>query len=136
MNFRPRRRHEGPSLSVVSMADIAFLLIIFLMLIAGMTREPRLQVDLPQAHGEQVSKRLEAVTVGVARDGSLTVDGRPTTADKLADDLRPRLAALRHPALVVASDEGVAFGAVVQVMDTARSLGVIQLDISVEEPRP
>lgn len=135
MNFRPTR-HRPPVTSFVSMADIAFLTIIFLMLTASATQGPKIEVDLPEAGSGRPIEHPVAVTIAVSRDGGFAVDDQPVAPDALAAALRPRVAAMTRPVVILAADREVDFRYVVQAMDAARQAGVRELDISVREREP
>ena len=134
MKFERRRRSRAPAVSIVSMADIAFLLIIFFMVTTSFTRDPQLEVQLPSAKTGEVPARPAQVTITVRRDGSFSIDERPADRGALTEQLRARVLAAREPVVVIAADEGVAWEEVVYAMDCARSLGVSALELSVREP--
>jgi len=134
MNFRRRRRSRAPAVSIVSMADIAFLLIIFFMVTTSFTRDPQLEVQLPEASTGEIPARPAQVTITIRRDGSWLIDDREADRERFAEQLQARILAAREPIVVVAADKGVAWDEVVHAMDIARSQGVSALELSVREP--
>jgi biopolymer transport protein ExbD len=90
--MRIRRRASKPirETQMVSLADIAFLLIFFFMLSSQFMRD-RVQVDLP---GAPRSDRTDsAISVVLDRDAHIHLDGQPVdTADALQSQLVARLA--------------------------------------------
>lgn len=134
MKFRRQRRSRAPAVSIVSMADIAFLLIIFFMVTTSFTRDPQLEVQLPSAATGEVPTRPAQVTITIHRDGSWLIDDRPADPEQFEAQLKARVLAAHEPIVVVAADKGVAWDEVVHAMDVARALGVNALELSVREP--
>ncbi len=134
MKFERRRRSRAPAVSIVSMADIAFLLIIFFMVTTSFTRAPQLEVQLPEASTGEIPARPAQVTITIRRDGTWLIDDRPADQEVFAAQLQARVLAAHEPVVVVAADRGVAWDEVVHAMDLARSLGVSALELSVREP--
>lgn len=131
---RRRHRRRAPAISVVSMADIAFILIVFFMVTTSFTRGPQLEVQLPTAETGEPPAVPTAITISVGRDGTFAIDGREAPRELLGDLLRPLVGRLEQPAVVVAADKGVAWEEVVYAMDSARGIGVTQLELSVRDP--
>ena len=78
-----------------SMADIAFLLIIFFMVTAVFSATKGLDFKLPKDDDKSPPKEEEAVFVKVAADGSVLVDCKPMSPDEIPAYLEPKL--LRNP---------------------------------------
>ena len=89
----PRRPSES-EIPTSSMADIAFLLIIFFMVTAVFSATKGLEFKLPK-DDDKPPEVEEAVFVKVAADASITVDCRPMELDEILAYLEPKL--LRNP---------------------------------------
>lgn len=133
MRFGSRRR-RSPAIAVVSMADVAFLLIVFFMIATTFNRGPQLNVKLPDAATGEPTVLPRTVTIAIDAAGRYAVDGQPAPREVLAELLRPRMSAMSEPTVTVAADRGVAWEHVVYAMDAARSIGVGQVELSVREP--
>lgn len=102
---RPRRR---PIVSVNAMSDIAFLLLIFIMLISLMNYRQEEPIEYPEAEYPEVTQADANLEIWVRRDGVIVIDGLPVSisqaegiiADAIAEDpsVRIHLLADRHTA--------------------------------------
>ncbi len=108
---------------MASMADIAFLLIIFFMLTTVFSVDRGLLIELPETKvGEPVEVREMVITIPA--EGPVHLDGEPVELQ----DLGPRVkeARRRNPRrpVVVRSDRRVPYGRVADVMDELIQAGV------------
>lgn len=114
MRIEVRRR--APSPLPVTMADLAFLLIIFLIL----TLDPSLgmEVDLPEFRYAVKTADQKSVSLAVARDGSVSVEGRAVTLEDLGAALR---AEATNAVVTVFADEAASYEAVDAVLVALRA---------------
>lgn len=80
---RPRRR---PTVSVNAMSDIAFLLLIFIMLISLMNYREEVPIRYPEAEHPEVTQGDTNFEIWIRRDGTIVIDGdvvAATTAEGL-----------------------------------------------------
>ena len=125
MKFRrPREEAEIPT---ASMADIAFLLIVFFMLttVFAETRGINFQVPPPDPDAEAASEREEAVHIKIAPDGTIIVDETPIDRarinSELASYLLPKLRSWPEKPILVTADKASPYGAFVEVYDALRT---------------
>ncbi len=121
MPLRSKLRLEN-TIPMASMADIAFLLIIFFLLTSTFARDRGLDIKLPRAATtEQLPKR--AITVQIGRDGEIRLNGRPVQAHQFQQALAAALAETSLKKVTVRADADVAYGRVFSVVDIARLEG-------------
>jgi len=119
--LRSKLRLEN-TIPMASMADIAFLLIIFFLLTSTFARDRGLDIKLPRAATtEQLPKR--AITVQIGRDGEIRLNGRPVQAHQFQQALAAALAETSLKKVTVRADADVAYGRVFSVVDIARLEG-------------
>ena len=134
MNLRQSRREE-PDISLTSLIDVVFLLLIFFMVTTSFNRESEISVNLPEASVE--SNREDDNTVV-----SLTIDvqGRYYVNDKMVINSKP---AMLKKALMMARDESkqgisllisadgkAAHQSVVTALDVAQQLGITRVSMA------
>jgi len=90
-----KKRAVESEIPTASMADIAFLLIIFFMVTAVFSATKGLEFKLPKEEENSPPEEEEAVFVKVAADGSFTVDCKPMEIDEIIPYIEPKL--LRNP---------------------------------------
>ncbi len=88
------RKPNESEIPTSSMADIAFLLIIFFMVTAVFSATKGLEFKLPK-DDDKPPEEEEAVFIKVASDGSILVDCRSMDLDEILPYLEPKL--LRNP---------------------------------------
>jgi biopolymer transport protein ExbD len=103
-----------------SMADIAFLLVIYFMLTITFAATQGLDVGLPPEVKNDPIDPLESVLVEVQPDGLLRVDQRAMPLAGLLPYLEPKLRRNPQKPVIVRAADGTPYGAVVNVLDELR----------------
>lgn len=127
MRIDVRRR---PSAALpVTMADLAFLLIMFLTL----TLDPSLggDVELPVFRYAIRTADQYSVSVAIARGGALSVDGRPVTMASLEGAIS---ASPTATVVTVYADGETEFGVVDQVLTMLRQIGRYRVVLAAKGP--
>lgn len=114
-----------------SMADIAFLLVIYFMVTITFAATQGLDLALPPPPPDGAVDPLESVLVEVQRDGALMVDGRSMLVAGLLPYLEPKLRRNPEKPVIVQAADGTPYGAVVDVLDELRQ-GKERLDMAEE----
>ncbi|MBZ0113394.1 MAG: biopolymer transporter ExbD, partial [Thermoanaerobaculia bacterium] len=117
------RRHSSrisDEIPTSSMADIAFLLIIYFMVTSAFTATRGLDFGLPDLDEDDFVDPVESVLVEVHASGALTVDSQPMLVTGLLDYLAPRLAQDAEKPVIVQTDSEASYGSMVRVMDELR----------------
>jgi len=123
---------------MTTMADVAFLLIIFFMLTSTFARDTGLDITLPKAITSQSLPKRD-VTIWVNRLGQLKVDESWIRPQDLASVLKREFAQSGARSVTIRGDEGVPYGTIITVMDTAKLLGAditLAAEIEVESSGP
>ena len=104
-----------------SMADIAFLLIIFFMVTAVFSATKGLDFKLPKDDDSKEIEQEEAVFIKVNTDSSVLVDCRPMRLDEILPYLEPKL--LRNPEkpVILYTDPYAPYQAMISVYDVLGS---------------
>lgn len=124
------RRKIDVEIPTASMADVAFLLIIFFLVASFYSVTRGIQFSLPKHDEAALTAEPEAaVLIEIAANGSLTVDNRPMALPALQGYLRPRLE--RNPAksVILQTALDATYQAMTDVFDELRQAGVRNLVI-------
>jgi biopolymer transport protein ExbD len=124
---------EKKALDMTPMLDVVFLLLIFFML-TSIFAKPMLPLDLPEAATGKIEQEAE-VTVAIRADGSVHLNGNPTSPAQLTAALASLFGSGRSKDLSLQSDKGVPFGRVVEVMDLAKQAGAENISVVTERKR-
>ena len=128
--MRIQRRVLPVEIPTASMADVAFLLIIFFLVASFYSVTRGIQFSLPQHDEQALTAAPEAATlIEIASNGALTVDSRPMALAELQAYLQPRLQ--RNPArsVIMQTSLDAPYEAMTNVFDELRLVGVQNLII-------
>lgn len=128
--MRIRRTGVSVEIPTASMADVAFLLIIFFLVTSFYSVTRGIQFSLPRHDEAALTAEPEAaVHIEIATDGSLRVDRTPMAVDNLQAYLQPRLARNPEKAVILQTSLDAPYGAMTDVFDELRAVGVRSLVI-------
>jgi biopolymer transport protein ExbD len=124
------RRSSNPEIPLVSTSDVAFLLLIFFLSTSALNVERGLLLELPRAGDAPASvPSSRVVTVDVASDGSIQLDGAAVTTEALRAALGSRLAAAPDVVVRLLVAPGAPYTAFVTALDQVKLAGVRQLSL-------
>jgi biopolymer transport protein ExbD len=86
------KKIKGAEIPTASMADIAFLLLIFFMVTTVFANEVGLQIMLPEKGAEVKVKSENIQRIYVEKKGEIRLNGEPVNQDELVDDVKKILA--------------------------------------------
>ena len=122
--FRARKQRKQVDLNVISLVDVLFLLLIFFMLTSTFKRAGELDLKLPKSttaarSGSGASDK--PVELVLTEQGTLMLDGSPTTFEQLLPALRALRARVPDSQIMIEAEEHVAHGQVVRLLDAVRT---------------
>ncbi|RPJ69699.1 MAG: biopolymer transporter ExbD [Acidobacteria bacterium] len=119
------RREVPAEIPTASMADVAFLLIIFFLVASFYSVTRGVQFSLPRHDEATVNVEPEAsVLVEVGANGALQVDGRGMALGDLTGYLRPKLVANPGKPVIMRTALDAPYSAMTDVFDELRQVGV------------
>ena len=139
MKMQTRRPKEDPEINLISLIDIALLLVIFFMLSSTFMQEGRLKIELPQASLTPTGKqKTDPIVVSVTQSGSYRVNDRElinSSTDTLRAAILEVAGADRNKPVTVRADGRATHQSVISAMDVLGKLGFLRINIAtVEEP--
>lgn len=136
MNFRAKLHVEPVGFQLAPMIDVIFLLLCFFMTSQLFAQwETDVPLTLPTARTGQLSRRLPGeVTLNIARDGSVVVNGRPRSEEELTSLLR-RLVQIApgHP-VILRADKATPYEQVIRVLDLCRQADIWNISFATLRP--
>ncbi len=116
------KKRPSSEIPTASMADIAFLLIVFFMVTAVFASTKGLEFKLPQEETQDAAAESEeAVFIQVFPDESIAVDCQPFTRDMILDYMEPKLARNPEKPVIIYSDPNAPYSAMISVYDVLLS---------------
>ena len=134
MKMQTRRPKEDPEINLISLIDIALLLVIFFMLSSTFMQEGRLKIELPQASLTPTGKqKSDPIVVSVTQSGSYRVNDRElinNSPDTLRAAIQEVAGADRNKPVTVRADARSTHQSVVTAMDVLGRLGFRAISIA------
>lgn len=137
MNFQvSRAASEEPVINLTPLIDMVFLLIIFFMLTTNLAVTSGFDVNLPKsgAHRGAIDE-TKSLVVYIGQDGKAYIDGKEVSDEEILMRASAAAKASKDGVIIIRADTMAAHGAVIRVMDIARSGGLKRLAIDTR-PRP
>jgi biopolymer transport protein ExbD len=142
MKFQ-RRKKEKIDISMTSMIDVVFLLLIFFMVTTSFTRQTEVKIKLPEANGAEAEDYPKSVTVTIDDKGDYYLTGSDGENRKLPDQGRetlmrelPRLAGQsKDIPFIINADGKTPHQAVMTVLDVAGQVGFSHITFATQEPK-
>lgn len=128
----PRARRTSPTIPTASMADIAFLLLIFFICTTIFRIEEHGMVDLPSAHEGRDIEAKSRVTVELTGEGALLVDQQPSDRAALEAFLTAGTAEAQTPLVSLRIDRDVPSSVVSDLIEAIKRAGIRELEFVVE----
>lgn len=125
-----RRREIPVEIPTASMADVAFLLIIFFLVASFYSVTRGIQFFLPKQDEAALTAEPEAaVLIEIASDSSLVVDNRRMALSDLKGYIAPRLQRNPTKSVILQTSLEAPYQAMTDVFDELRGVGVRNLVI-------
>jgi biopolymer transport protein ExbD len=123
-----------------SMADIAFLLIIYFMITTTFAATQGLDFQLPKEENNPPTvEKEESVLIEIQPSGQLIVDNRPMQLDQVLEYLKPKLERNPLKPVIIRPDPDAPYGSMVTVFDELRQakdkIGIQIKNISIPTQR-
>jgi biopolymer transport protein ExbD len=126
---------KAEQLDLTPMIDVVFQLLIFFMVTAVFAITPGLDIKLPEAETAQAPDK-ENLFIVVDQDGNMKLNHKTVTFANLKDELVSKRAILDNTtAIIIQGDERATHGQIVNIMDIAREVGLLDQVIATEPTR-
>lgn len=127
MNFRRGRIREEPEINLIPMIDVLLVILIFLMVTTSYSNFAQLQINLPQASGEEsASPSGKPIHVAVDASEHYAINSVRTAFNGVADfaeALRKASGEQPDPTIIINADAKAPHQSVINIMESARVAG-------------
>jgi biopolymer transport protein ExbD len=133
-----RKSKTSDEIPSSSLADIAFLLLIFFMVTTVFRTDRDRPIEWPQAEATEKidEKKKNILNIWVERDGSVWMNDRPYAMNDLAPTVAPLYASSdRHLVISVRSDREVPYRFIDQIQEQLVAAGVVRVVFATELER-
>lgn len=131
--LRGSRLRRGPEIPTSSMADIAFLLIVFFMLTAVFTSTQGLQFQFPKDDPTSLDVQPEeAIHIKITGEGQFIVDKTPMTLEQLGGYVQSKMEQNPEKPVIIQTLPDVPYYVMIDVFDLLKQLEVKNISIPTE----
>jgi len=132
LKFKRRLGEDDEAVPMSSMADIAFLLIIFFMVTAVFDKSKGIVIELPETSVRETVETKE-IEIMIDKEGKIFLGSSEVKLDELAGLIVKARKADSSKPVVVKSDKRVSYGKVADVMDELLKAGVKDIALPTAE---
>ncbi|MEI7482836.1 MAG: biopolymer transporter ExbD [Elusimicrobiota bacterium] len=118
-------------INMIPLIDVSLILLIIFMVITPFLVQSQIQVNLPKASEAAKGGDENVITIQLAADGTITVEGKIVKAGRLERELALRLSKSYKKTVLVQADKSVSIDRVVAALDAAKKLGASKVGIGV-----
>jgi biopolymer transport protein ExbD len=124
---------EEQGISLTSLIDVIFLLLIFFMVTTTLIDpSKRLDLQLPETKAAETDPKRMPVTIEMGAGGEMVLNGEPVTIGALEERLKRLGAAADRKSVLVRADRRLDYGRVVDVLGICRASGFYDVGIAVK----
>mgnify|MGYP001028997315 CR=1 FL=1 len=132
VGFRKREREEEAEIPTASMADIAFLLIIFFMVTTVFAREKGLKLLLPERQAQTVKLSGEKMLVlSINPRGEIFADNEKITLQEVQTEVNKKLEENPKAVIFIRTHELAPYKRMIDVFDEVKMTGAKAVSLGV-----
>lgn len=120
------------AIDMAPLIDIVFILLIFFMVTTTFVKDMKLDLERPKANSA-VAASSKAIRLFIDRNGDTYLDGESVRLWLIQSKLRDLLSTASNKIVLVVTDEGVAAGRLVEVVDQARLAGAESVGVATKK---
>jgi biopolymer transport protein ExbD len=125
-------------INITPLTDIFLVLLIIFMVGSSIVVEQAqgggtgVRVDLPKGAAKELQQQARDFPVAVLKDGTVVAEGKAIELGALKDRFEKLLRDAPEAQVIIQADSGVSHGRVVEVMETAKAVGIQRLAIATD----
>ena len=124
-------------INMVPLIDVALVLLIIFMVMTPILVKSQIKINLPSAGAPRETGPVQGVTILVDQSGKVYLNNREVPDEQLSGELKRLVTNPETQPVVIEADKSVQFEHVVRVMDIAKRLGILKINVSVKPtPQP
>jgi biopolymer transport protein ExbD len=131
MRFRERTDTEQ-NVDISPLIDMVFILLIFFMVSTTFVKDMKLDLERPAASTASAAS-TKAIRLYIDNAGDVYLDGQPVRLWVIQSRVRELLQSGSSESVLVVTDDGVAAGRLVEVVDQARRAGASDVGVATVE---
>jgi biopolymer transport protein ExbD len=122
-------------INVTPLVDVVLVLLVIFMVVTPLLKQET-PIDLPVTKSSQAASDARQLTLAIAADGSLTLDGEALARERLAERLESVFAGRTDRTVFLVADRSLPYATVVEVIDACRAGGVSTIGLVTQKAPP
>jgi len=119
-----QKKRKRPEMNLVPLIDVLVMLIFFAFVTMQFRSITTMNLTLPKVETAGKSELKEALTISLAKEGTVDVNGKAATMETLQEVVRQIGSVSKDITVVIRSDENTPLRFVTQAMDICRKQGL------------
>lgn len=125
-----KRKKVPPSVPVSSMADIAFLLLVFFMVTSVLDSDPDLPIELPDVPGgEQLNKKVSNLYLSADKDRTVYYNSVKKPMNEALNEIRAKMSTTPDLKILVHADKNLTYDEIDSVFESLRDIGALKISL-------
>ncbi len=120
-------------INITPLVDVMLVLLIIFMVTAPMMTQG-VNVDLPEVVAKSLDQNEKSVIISLEKDGKISINKMTLSREMLVATLEKEYKADKKQIILLAADNSVPYGHVVQVMADVKAAGFEQLGMITQQP--
>lgn len=125
-----KKKKAPPSIPVSSMADIAFLLLVFFMVTSVLDTDPDLPIALPDVPGgEQLNKKIANLYLSADKEKSIYFNQIRMPLNEAINNVRAKLATTPDLKVLIHADKELSYADLDNVFELLKEAGALKVSL-------
>ncbi|WP_411824831.1 ExbD/TolR family protein [Leptospira sp. 'Mane'] len=125
-----RKKKVPPSVPVSSMADIAFLLLVFFMVTSVLDSDPDLPISLPDVPGgEQLNKKIANLYLSADAKRTVYFNSIERPLNEALSEIRAKLMVTPDMKVLIHADENLTYAEIDSVFESLKEIGALKISL-------
>ncbi|EPG66554.1 ExbD/TolR family protein [Leptospira wolffii] len=125
-----KKKKEAPKIPVSSMADIAFLLLVFFMVTSVLDTDPDIPIALPDVPGgEQLNKKIANLYLSADKDRSVFYNQVKMPINEAINNIRAKLTTTPDLKVLVHADKDLPYADLDSAFELLKEAGALKVSL-------
>lgn len=126
MNFQRGKSREEPEINLIALIDVLLVILIFMLVTTTYSKHAELQINLPQAGGNQASTASNQINIAIDATMHYAINNKTVKfdgVDNFSQALQKAAGKQTDPTIIINADAKASHQSVVNIMEAARLAG-------------
>lgn len=115
-------------INITPLVDVVLVLLVIFMVVTPLLKQ-EVPIELPIADNSRSAQDLSQLTLTLAADGGVFLNGQPVLREALVTQLQTIYATRADKTIFLEADRKLSYGQVVNVMDDCKAAGVAAIGV-------